>query len=108
MFAAAATAALPAATAAHTGLGADASVDFVVDRAEHEVRSRCLDPDARSRPHLHFDERDTGGRVARFEARYGHNALFWLAGSLWPVLGFLLSFALIASRETVPFLYFQF
>ncbi len=44
----------------------------------------------------------------RFEARYGHNALFWLAGSLWPVLGFLLSFALIASRETVPFLYFQF
>ncbi|EPN30941.1 cellulose acetylase, subunit WssH, partial [Pseudomonas syringae pv. actinidiae ICMP 18807] len=26
----------------------------------------------------------------------------------WPVAGFLLSFALIASRETVPFLYFQF
>lgn len=44
----------------------------------------------------------------RFEARYSHNALFWLAGSLWPVVGFLLSFALIASRETVPFLYFQF
>jgi len=28
--------------------------------------------------------------------------------SLWPVAGFLLSFALIASRGAVPFLYFQF
>ena len=28
--------------------------------------------------------------------------------ALWPVAGFLLSFALIASREAVPFLYFQF
>jgi alginate O-acetyltransferase complex protein AlgI len=27
---------------------------------------------------------------------------------VWPVAGFLLSFALIASREAVPFLYFQF
>ncbi len=44
----------------------------------------------------------------RFEARFSQNTLFCLLGSLWPVLGFLLSFALIASRETVPFLYFQF
>jgi alginate O-acetyltransferase complex protein AlgI len=44
----------------------------------------------------------------RCEARLGDNPLFNLLGSLWPVLGFLLSFALIASRETVPFLYFQF
>lgn len=28
--------------------------------------------------------------------------------SIWPVLGFLLSFSLIASRGAVPFLYFQF
>ena len=44
----------------------------------------------------------------RCEARFGQNAIFCLLGTLWPVLGFLLSFALIASRETVPFLYFQF
>lgn len=44
----------------------------------------------------------------RCEARFGQNALFCLLGASWPVLGFLLSFALIASRETVPFLYFQF
>jgi len=44
----------------------------------------------------------------RLEARFSQNTLFCLLGSLWPVLGFLLSFALIASRETVPFLYFQF
>jgi alginate O-acetyltransferase complex protein AlgI len=29
-------------------------------------------------------------------------------GSVWPVLAFMLSFALIASRGAVPFLYFQF
>ena len=29
-------------------------------------------------------------------------------GSFWPVAGFVLSFALIASRGAVPFLYFQF
>jgi alginate O-acetyltransferase complex protein AlgI len=28
--------------------------------------------------------------------------------ALWPIAGFMLSFALTASRETVPFLYFQF
>ncbi|MGF6456825.1 hypothetical protein ABIA55_002289 [Pseudomonas frederiksbergensis] len=28
--------------------------------------------------------------------------------ALWPIAGLMLSFALIASRETVPFLYFQF
>ena len=44
----------------------------------------------------------------RCEARYGATRMFAVLGSLWPVLGFLLSFALIASRETVPFLYFQF
>jgi alginate O-acetyltransferase complex protein AlgI len=31
-----------------------------------------------------------------------------VAASLWPVAGFVLSFALIASRDAVPFLYFQF
>jgi alginate O-acetyltransferase complex protein AlgI len=36
------------------------------------------------------------------------NAPFAWWAALWPVAGFLLSFALIASRETVPFLYFQF
>lgn len=45
---------------------------------------------------------------SRCVARFGQNTLFTLLASLWPVLGFLLSFALIASRETVPFLYFQF
>jgi len=38
----------------------------------------------------------------RFEHRYVGHALFA------PMLGFLLAFALVASRESVPFLYFQF
>ena len=44
---------------------------------------------------------------ARYEQRFGGR--FWFApiAALWPVAGFLLSFALIASREAVP-LYFQF
>ncbi|MDF0734243.1 MBOAT family protein [Pseudomonas entomophila] len=42
------------------------------------------------------------------EARFGEVWVFRAVGALWPVLGFALSFALIASRETVPFLYFQF
>jgi alginate O-acetyltransferase complex protein AlgI len=42
---------------------------------------------------------------ARFLAA---NTLFSWLDALWPVAGFLLSFALIASREAVPFLYFQF
>ena len=29
-------------------------------------------------------------------------------GAMWPLFGFVLSFALIASRGAVPFLYFQF
>ena len=45
---------------------------------------------------------------ARAERRFGHLVAFRLVGASWPVLGFALSFALIASRETVPFLYFQF
>jgi len=28
--------------------------------------------------------------------------------TVWPIIGFLFSFALIASRGAVPFLYFQF
>ncbi|KAF1047135.1 MAG: hypothetical protein GAK35_00786 [Herbaspirillum frisingense] len=44
----------------------------------------------------------------RCERRLAGNALFIWFSALWPVAGFLLSFALIASRETVPFLYFQF
>ncbi|MFS2160414.1 MBOAT family protein [Pseudomonas sp. Pseusp122] len=44
----------------------------------------------------------------RYEQRLADNALFALAAALWPVAGFLLCFALIASREAVPFLYFQF
>lgn len=44
----------------------------------------------------------------RAEQRFGQRWLFRALGALWPILGFLLSFALIASRETVPFLYFQF
>ncbi|UVJ44154.1 MBOAT family protein [Pseudomonas sp. LS1212] len=44
----------------------------------------------------------------RCEQRFGGNALFALAAALWPIAGFMLSFALIASREAVPFLYFQF
>lgn len=45
---------------------------------------------------------------SRCEARFGANLAFRVVGALWPVCGFLLAFALIASRETVPFLYFQF
>jgi alginate O-acetyltransferase complex protein AlgI len=45
---------------------------------------------------------------ARCEQRFGGSALFALTAALWPVAGFMLSFALIASREAVPFLYFQF
>lgn len=45
---------------------------------------------------------------ARAEARFAEVWLFRAVGMIWPVAGFLLSFALIASRETVPFLYFQF
>jgi alginate O-acetyltransferase complex protein AlgI len=45
---------------------------------------------------------------SRCEQRFGTRPLFVLGAALWPVAGFLLSFALIASRETVPFLYFQF
>ncbi|NWD51542.1 MBOAT family O-acyltransferase [Pseudomonas gingeri] len=45
---------------------------------------------------------------ARCERRFADSAWFALAAALWPVLGFILSFALIASREAVPFLYFQF
>ena len=44
----------------------------------------------------------------RFEKRLADNALLAFVANLWPVAGFLLSFALIASREAVPFLYFQF
>ncbi|MGE8504094.1 MAG: MBOAT family O-acyltransferase [Pseudomonas sp.] len=44
----------------------------------------------------------------RAEARFGEVWLFRAIGTLWPIGGFLLAFALIASRETVPFLYFQF
>ena len=36
------------------------------------------------------------------------NPLVVASGASWPVIGFLLSFALIASRGAVPFLYFQF
>ncbi|WP_312933594.1 MBOAT family O-acyltransferase [Pseudomonas sp.] len=42
------------------------------------------------------------------EQRFADHLVFRTVGALWPVLGFALSFALIASRETVPFLYFQF
>lgn len=45
---------------------------------------------------------------ARLEQRFAGHALLGWFYALWPILGFLLSFALIASRETVPFLYFQF
>ncbi|MHA4975142.1 MBOAT family protein [Pseudomonas extremorientalis] len=44
----------------------------------------------------------------RCEQRFGTQPWFVLAASLWPVAGFVLSFALIASRDAVPFLYFQF
>src|SRR5471032_756299 len=42
------------------------------------------------------------------EQRFGAQPWFVVAASLWPVAGFVLSFALIASRDAVPFLYFQF
>ncbi|MGE8405487.1 MAG: MBOAT family O-acyltransferase [Pseudomonas sp.] len=45
---------------------------------------------------------------ARLEHRFGHSALYAVVAALWPVAGFLLSFSLIASRDAVPFLYFQF
>ncbi|MGM3424820.1 MBOAT family O-acyltransferase [Pseudomonas benzopyrenica] len=45
---------------------------------------------------------------ARIEARLPGSALLRGIGALWPIAGFLLCFALIASREAVPFLYFQF
>ena len=44
----------------------------------------------------------------RCERRLAGNTLFAWCAALWPVSGFLLSFSLIASREAVPFLYFQF
>ncbi|MGY2216619.1 MBOAT family O-acyltransferase [Pseudomonas sp. SDO558_S425] len=44
----------------------------------------------------------------RCEQRFGTQLWFVVAASLWPVAGFVLSFALIASRDAVPFLYFQF
>ncbi|MFB4391775.1 MULTISPECIES: MBOAT family O-acyltransferase [unclassified Pseudomonas] len=45
---------------------------------------------------------------ARIERRFGHSALYAVVAALWPVAGFLLAFSLIASRDSVPFLYFQF
>ena len=45
---------------------------------------------------------------ARLERRFGHSPLYTLVAALWPVAGFLLAFSLIASRDAVPFLYFQF
>lgn len=44
----------------------------------------------------------------RVEDRFADNPLVLVTAALWPVLGFMLSFSLIASREAVPFLYFQF
>ncbi|MNJ79476.1 hypothetical protein D3C77_775130 [compost metagenome] len=44
----------------------------------------------------------------RAEHRFASRAWFVHAAALWPVAGFVLSFALIASRDSVPFLYFQF
>lgn len=44
----------------------------------------------------------------RREQQFAGSAVFALTAALWPVAGLLLSFALIASREAVPFLYFQF
>ncbi len=46
--------------------------------------------------------------LVRVEQRFASHPVFIAGAALWPVAGFLLSFALIASRETVPFLYFQF
>jgi len=51
------------------------------------------------------------GVVAPLLRPYAEKQLAGLAfctAALWPIVGFMLSFALIASRETVPFLYFQF
>ncbi|WP_145190901.1 MBOAT family protein [Pseudomonas sp. URMO17WK12:I11] len=45
---------------------------------------------------------------ARIEQRFSHSALYAAGAALWPVAGFLLAFSLIASRDAVPFLYFQF
>ena len=45
---------------------------------------------------------------SRYEQRFAGRIWFAPLAALWPVAGFLLSFALIASREAVPFLYFQF
>ena len=45
---------------------------------------------------------------SRYEQRFAERIWFAPLAALWPVAGFLLSFALIASREAVPFLYFQF
>jgi alginate O-acetyltransferase complex protein AlgI len=45
---------------------------------------------------------------ARIEQRFSHSALYAVLAALWPVAGFLLAFSLIASRDSVPFLYFQF
>jgi alginate O-acetyltransferase complex protein AlgI len=42
------------------------------------------------------------------EQRLAKHCLWAYCRALWPLAGFLLSFALIASREAVPFLYFQF
>ena len=42
------------------------------------------------------------------ERRFADTALLTASAALWPIAGFMLSFALIASRESVPFLYFQF
>ena len=44
----------------------------------------------------------------RIEQRLPSSALLRGLGAAWPVAGFLLCFGLIASREAVPFLYFQF
>lgn len=44
----------------------------------------------------------------RVERSLGTRPWFVLGAALWPVVGFVLSFALIASRDAVPFLYFQF
>ncbi|KAF1027459.1 MAG: Peptidoglycan O-acetyltransferase [Pseudomonas sp.] len=45
---------------------------------------------------------------ARVERSIGTRPWFVVGAALWPVLGFVLSFALMASRDAVPFLYFQF
>jgi alginate O-acetyltransferase complex protein AlgI len=45
---------------------------------------------------------------ARLERSFGQSTLYAVLAALWPVAGFLLAFSLIASRDAVPFLYFQF